>query len=390
MRPYRSPALPAQQHAVTLLAKMTLAAAIVAVLGAPARAQSGASLKGAFASSFRVGAAMNASQLADTSADGALVARQFNSITPENLLKWQSIEPRPNEFNFGPADRFVAFGERHGMQIIGHTLVWHGQTPRWVFQDAAGGPASRDSLLARMRSHIRAVMGRYKGRIHGWDVVNEALNDDGTLRQSPWLRIIGEDYIAKAFQFAHEVDPAAELYYNDFDLDYAPKRAGAVRLVQSLLAQGVPLSGVGLQGHYKLERPSLAEIDSTIGGFARLGVKVNITELDIDVLPRAAKDGAEVGTRIPYQAALDPYRDSLPSAMQDALATRYADLFRIYVKHRDAISRVTFWGVTDRTTWLNNYPMPGRSNHPLLFDRQRQPKRAFDAVLRAATEKPRA
>jgi endo-1,4-beta-xylanase len=365
-------------------------AVVVVAFAAPAHAQPQASLKDAFGSSFRVGAAMNTTQLADTSADGALVARQFNSITPENLLKWESVEPRPNEFNFGPADRFVAFGERHGMQIIGHTFVWHSQTPRWVFQDATGGPVSRDTLLTRMRSHIKAVMGRYKGRIHGWDVVNEALSDDGTLRQSPWLHIIGEDYIAKAFQFAHEVDPAAELYYNDFDLDYAPKRAGAVRLIQSLLAQGVPITGVGLQGHYKLERPSLAEIDSTITAFARLGVKVMITELDVDILPRAAKDGAEVGTRISYQAALDPYRDSLSSAMQDALAKRYADLFRIYLKHRDAISRVTFWGVTDRTTWLNNYPMPGRSNHPLLFDRQRHPKRAFDAVVRAATEKPRA
>jgi endo-1,4-beta-xylanase len=357
---------------------------------APAEPEGPPTLARAFAGVFRIGAAVGVNQLADTSIDGVLVTRQFNSISPENLLKWESVEPRPNEFNFGPADRFVAFGERNGMQIIGHTLVWHSQTPRWVFQDPNGAPVSRDTLLARMRSHIVAVMGRYKGRIHGWDVVNEALNEDGTLRQSPWLRIIGEDYIARAFRFAHEVDPAAELYYNDFDLDYAPKRAGAVRLVQALIAQGVPVSGVGLQGHYKLERPTLAEVDSTIAAFARLGVKVNITELDVDILPRAAKDGAEVGIRIPYQAALDPYRDSLPAAVQDALAKRYADLFRIYLSHREAISRVTFWGVTDRATWLNNYPMPGRSNYPLLFDRRGQPKPAFHDVLRVAMEKPRA
>src|SRR5262245_5292524 len=171
------------------------------------------------------------------------------------------------------------------MMIIGHTLVWHSQTPRWVFEQANGQPATRDTLLARMRTHISAVVGHYKGRIRGWDVVNEALNNDGTLRQSPWLRIIGEDYIAKAFQYAHEADPTAELYYNDYDLDSASKRQGAVRLVKSLLAQGIPVAAVGLQGHYKLRWPSIAEIDSTIRAFSDLGVKVAITELDVDVLP---------------------------------------------------------------------------------------------------------
>src|SRR5206468_5683951 len=180
---------------------------------------------------------------------------------------------------------YVALGERYKAVIIGHTLVWHNQTPAWVFKDATGAPVSRDSLVARMRSHIRAVVGRYKGRIHGWDVVNEAVNEDGSLRQSPWLRIIGPAYIAMAFRFAHDADPAAELYYNDFSVEGAAKRAGIVRLVSALKAQGVPITGVGMQEHQKLDWPSAAAVDSSIVAFAATGLRIMITELDVDVLP---------------------------------------------------------------------------------------------------------
>jgi endo-1,4-beta-xylanase len=279
----------------------------------------------------------------------------------------------------------VTFGERNGMFVIGHTLVWHNQTPRWVFQDAAGQPVSRDTLVARMREHIQTVVGRYRGRVRGWDVVNEALNEDGSLRRSPWLTIIGEDYLAMAFRFAHEADPAAELYYNDYSLENAAKRQGAVDLIRRLRAEGVPVTGVGLQDHVQMDWPTPAQLDSTIAAFAGLGVRVMITELDVDVLPRATQQrGADVALNVGARADLNPYTAGLPDSVQQALARRYADLFAVYLRHRDAVERVTFWGVTDGDSWKNNWPVRGRTNYPLLFDRDGRPKPAFDAVIREA------
>ena len=341
------------------------------------------SLKDAFRDAFRIGAALNAAQFTGQDArDAALVKAQFNTITPENVLKWESVHPNPDQYAFDLPDRYVDFGETNHMKIIGHTLVWHSQTPRWVFQDAEGKPADRETLLARMRQHIQTVVGRYKGRIAGWDVVNEALNDDGTLRQSPWLRIIGDDYIAKAFQFAHEADPDAELYYNDYSLENDAKRMGAIDLIRKLQAQGMPITAVGMQDHHKLDRPPIERTDAAITDFAKLGIKVNITELDIDVLPAATQQGgADVSLNVAAHPKLNPYPDGLPEAMQEALAKRYAGLFGVYLKHRDVITRVTFWGVSDGASWLNNWPVRGRTNYPLLFDRQDRPKPAFNAVI---------
>jgi len=219
------------------------------------------------------------------------------------------------------------------------------------------------------------VVGRFRGRIRGWDVVNEALNEDGTLRPTPWLTIIGADYLAQAFRFAHEADPDAELYYNDYALENAPKRRGALELVRRLRAEGVPLTGVGLQGHNRMDWPTPAQQDTTIAAFATLGVRVMITELDIDPLPRP-------GEASPTD--LNPYRDALPDSVQRALAQRYAELFAVYLRHAHDISRVTFWGVADGDSWLNNRPVRGRTSYPLLFDRQRRPKPAFDAVIGVA------
>jgi endo-1,4-beta-xylanase len=270
------------------------------------------------------------------------------------------------------------------MFIVGHTLVWHNQTPAWVFQDAKGNPLDRETLLARLREHVFTVVGRYKGRINGWDVVNEALNQDGTMRQSPWFKIIGEDYLAQAFQFAREADPDAELYYNDYDLELPAKRKGAVALISKLKASGVPIRAVGLQNHKLLDWPSIDDEDATIRAFANLGLKVHITELDVDVLPRTTKPGADYAVDIAPTPKLNPYTTSLPDSVQHALARRYADLFRVYLKHRDVIERVTFWGVTDRDSWLNNWPIKGRTNYPLLFDRLGQPKPALGAVIATA------
>lgn len=342
-------------------------------------------LKGAFEGRFLVGAALNGAQFSGRDTLGAgLVAEQFNQVSPENVLKWESIHPEPGRYAFEGPDRYVEFGEAHDMFIVGHTLVWHSQTPQWVFQDAEGNPASRDTLLARMRDHIHTVVGRYKGRIDGWDVVNEALNEDGTLRPSPWREIIGDDYIARAFEFAREADPDAELYYNDYSLPNPAKRDGAVALVRGLQERGVDITGIGMQGHYGLDSPSLALVDSSISAFAALGVDVMITELDIDVLPRAIRNqGAEVSDRAAMRDELNPYADALPDSIQQALAQRYAGLFNLFLDHSGHLTRVTFWGVTDGDSWKNNWPVRGRTNHPLLFDRQGQPKPAFDAVMAA-------
>jgi endo-1,4-beta-xylanase len=298
------------------------------------------------------------------------------------------VHPQPTTFDFSQSDAYVAFGEANGMFIVGHTLVWHSQVPRWVFEDADGKPLTRDALLARMRDHIHTVVGRYKGRIKGWDVVNEALNEDGTLRRSPWSTIIGDDFIAQAFRFAHEADPAAELYYNDYNLEVPAKRDGVVALVKKLKAEGVTIHAVGSQAHDKLDLPqSPALHDASIAAIAAAGVKVNITELDVDVLPRATQNRtADVAVAARQQSGsnLNPYVAVLPDSVQQALTKRYADLFAVFLKHRDVIDRITFWGVGDGDSWLNNWPMRGRTNYPLLFDRQDSPKPAFDAVMRAA------
>ena len=345
-------------------------------------------LRDVFKTDFLIGAALNRRQFSEDDKRGlSIIESHFNSITPENQLKWQYVHPLPGKYDFAAADQYVAFGEKHRMLVIGHTLVWHRQTPDWVFQGEKGKLVDRDTLLARMKEHIQTVVGRYKGRIKGWDVVNEAINSDGTLRESLWLKIIGPDYVVKAFQFAHEADRGAELYYNDYALEDAPKRNGAVKLIQQLKEQNVPVAAVGLQGHDRLDWPSLEQQDITISTFANLGFRVNITELDVDVLPVVSEDiGPTLKLTDELQVKLNPFRSGLSDSISKEQARRYADLFNVYLKHRDVIDRVTFWGVTDADTWLNNWPVRGRTNYPLLFDRTGQPKEAFAAVVKTAQD----
>lgn len=365
--------------------KLVLITALVTVpLSMPLPAQT--TLKDAYRGSFKIGAALNRAIYTGSDAAGAaLVQAQFSSISPENDLKWEMIHPTAQGFNFEPADRYVEFGEKNHMFIIGHCLIWHSQTPRWVFEDDKGKEVGRDELLRRMKDHIAAVVGRYKGRVNGWDVVNEALNDDGTLRRSQWQRIIGDDYIAKAFEYAHEADPKAELYYNEYSTENEPKRKGGVELIRKLLAAGVPVTAVGIQGHYHMDWPTIEQLDATITAFAALGVKVNLTELDLDILPAVVTGtSADVNQRAQATAAANPYTAGLPEEKQKELGARYAAMFKVFLKHRDAITRVTFWGVTDKGSWLNNFPARGRTNYPLLFDREGKPKPAFDAVIAEA------
>ena len=368
--------------------KAQLAMLTVLMAGLAATAQAPTSLKEAYKGDFLIGAAINTAQFTGQDSRGdAIIEAQFNTISPENALKWENIHPQLGTYAFDIPDQYVAFGEKHHMFIVGHNLVWHNQVPAWVFRNDKGEFVDRETLLKRLHDHIQTVVGRYKGRIQSWDVVNEALNEDGTLRQSLWLKIIGEDYIAKAFQYAHEADPQAQLTYNDYSLENEAKRNGALALIAKLKDQGVPITSVGLQGHNSLTWPSVEDEDTTISAFAKLGVKVVISELDIDVLPRATQQqSAEVSLNVQQDPKLNPYVSGLPQSVQQELAKRYAALFGVYLKHRDVITRVTFWGVTDGDSWRNDWAVKGRTSYPLLFDRNGQPKPAFETVIRAAED----
>lgn len=346
-------------------------------------------LRSVFEDDFLIGVALNTAQADGREAKaGEIAARQFSSITAENDMKWDGIHPEPDRFEFKAADAYLAFAEKNRMKVIGHTLVWHSQTPAWVFKGADGGDATREELLGRMKSHITTVASRYKGRIHGWDVVNEAISDGPEgLRDSPWKRIIGEDFIEQAFRFAHEADPKAELYYNDYGLEHREKRARAITMLKRLLDRGVPIHAVGMQGHYSLKWPEISEIDLAIRDFAALGLKVMITELDVDALPSKGDVGvADIARVEEADSKLNPFTSGLPDDVQQQLADRYAALFGVFLKHHETITRVTFWGLEDGQSWLNNFPIRGRTNHPLLIDRTLTPKPAFFSVLKAGKE----
>jgi len=351
------------------------------------------SLKEVFEDDFYIGVALSRDQIFGNDPKAIpLVETHFNSITPENILKWEEVHPEPNHYNFEPADRYVAFGEKHKMFIVGHTLVWFYQTPDWVFQDETGKPLDRDRLLQRMKEHIETVMGRYKGRIHGWDVVNEAIAEDGGFRKSKWLDIIGEDYVIKAYEYAREVDPNAELYYNEYDLEKPAKREGVIRLIRDLQSKGIRIDGVGIQGHWFLDYPSIDEIEQEILALSQLGVKLMVTELDVSVLPFYPVDAPAVDLSSfdpETQKKYNPYVNGLPDSVQKALAERYAELFTLFYKHRDKFSRITFWAVHDGQSWRSYLPIRGRVDYPMLFDRDCKPKPALESVVRAVLSKKR-
>ncbi len=362
--------------------------ACVVLISLIANAQQ-ATLKQAYDGCFLVGAALNAAQFTGQDVKEVdIIKSQFSSVSPENVLKWESLHPQPHTYNFGPSDSYVNFGQQNHMFVIGHTLVWHSQTPKWVFEGKDGKPATRTQLLKRMRDHIQKVVGRYRGRVNGWDVVNEAVEEDGTLRESPWLKIIGPDYIEKAFEYAHKADPKAQLYYNDYNLENEPKRKGALELIRKLTSAGVPVSGVGLQDHLTLDWPTTDELNTTIDEFHRLGVKVMITELDVDVLPSPFQDPtADVSVKVAANPKYNPYATGLPEAVQQQVTNRWAELFRVYSSHCGVVTRVTLWGVSDKDSWKNDWPIRGRTNFPLLFDRNGQAKPALAAVIEAAPKK---
>src|SRR5215212_5629190 len=373
--------------------RLTLLGAALALArcAALATAQPSASLKDAYRAGFRMGVAINAeTALGTDSATQRLVLREFNSITADNFLKAALVNPQPGVYDFRAGDAFVALGEREKMFIVGHTLVWHNQTPLWFFTDSAGTPNSPIQQIERLRSHIEAVAGHYTGRIHAWDVVNEVIGDDGNYRPTTWVRGIGDgdSLVTLAFRYAAQYAPNTELYYNDFNAWRPAKRDGIVRLVRLLQKQGIRIDGVGMQGHWGLNYPETRYIEAAIDSFAATGVKVMITELDVDVLP-IKKEGQVIGQSMSepqwqneeFKKFLDPYATGLPEAVQRQLTARYEELFRIFWRKRDKLDRVTFWGAHDGLSWKNGYPVPGRTNYPLLFDRKRQPKPAYQTVL---------
>lgn len=324
-----------------------------------------------------------------------LVLQQFNSITAENVLKAETLNPRPGAWNFAPADAYVKFGEENHMFIIGHTLVWHNQTPDWFFNDESGKQKTHEAVIEQMRSYIETVAGRYKNRIHAWDVVNEVIDNDGSYRPTTWLNGVGsgEELVKLAFKFASQYAPGTELYYNDFNVWRPTKRDGIARMVRMLQKEGIRIDGVGIQGHWGLNYPKNEYIEAAIDTFASLGVKVMITELDVDVLP-ITKEGQLIGKIMndpqwqleEFRTFLNPYTKGLPVEIENQLASRYADLFRIFYKKRDKIDRVTVWGLHDGMSWKNGYPVPGRTNYPLLYHRDKTPKPALDSVLNVPTK----
>jgi endo-1,4-beta-xylanase len=331
-------------------------------------------LKKVFEKDFLVGAAVSDDQISGKDAEvTSIIESQFNSITPENCLKWASVHPKPNVYNFEQADRFVAFGEKNKMQIIGHILIDQAQIPDWVFKDVNGNKVDRETLLKRMQEHISTVVGCYKGRINAWQVINEAIGRNGEIVKTRWFEIIGEDYILKAFEYAHQADPNVELYYNGQDMLTKEATDSIIHLTGVIKKQGGRIDGIGVQAHWGLDSPSLEEVENGIVRLTQSGVKVMITEMDITVLPGNGS-GKE----------LNPYPDALPDEVQEKLAKRYGELFSVFHKHADTIDRVNFWGVHDGQSWLNYWPIKGRTNYPLLFDRNYKPKPAFFAVIKAA------
>ncbi|MDR2883125.1 MAG: endo-1,4-beta-xylanase [Alistipes sp.] len=332
-------------------------------------------LKESLTGRFHIGTALSADHIheRDALAD-AIIVRHFDAIVPENCMKSGPMQPREGEFFWNDADRFVEYGEKHGMWITGHCLVWHSQAPSWFFTDADGNDVSREVLIERMRSHIHAVVGRYKGRVRGWDVVNEAIMEDGSYRQSRFVRIIGEDFIPLAFQFAHEADPDAELYYNDYNEWFPGKRDAIVKLVGELKARGLRIDGVGMQGHVGMNSPTVDEYRAAIDAYGKAGVKVMITELDMSALPsptrRGGAGGANIADTVGYREAMNPFTSAISNEVSEQWNARMGELFRLFLERDDVVSRVTLWGVTDATSWKNDFPMPGRTDYPLLFDRQ--------------------
>jgi Beta-1,4-xylanase len=353
-------------------------AAIFFAANAPAQT---ASLKEVFKNDFLIGTAMNTAQIEEknTVAD-RLIKQQFNAVTPENTMKAEIIQPGWSTYNFDLADKLVAFAKKNNMKLNAHALIWHSQLPPFMRH-----MQSADSVRQYFVNHITKVASRYDGKVYSWDVVNEALNEDGTLRKSIFLNKLGEDYIVEAFRLAQKASPHSKLYYNDYNIEQPKKRAGAIDIIKKIQAAGVRIDGVGIQGHWKSGNIPMTDIEESIKEYSALGIDVMFTELDLSVLPNPwDKTTADVSETAQGSAKMNPYQNGLPDSAQQLLAKSYADLFTLFMKYKKEIGRITFWGVDDGQSWLNGFPIKDRTNYPLLFDRNFKPKPAFYSVIATA------
>jgi endo-1,4-beta-xylanase len=347
-------------------------------------------LKEVFKNDFLVGTALGGRGLSEgTSPLLELVAREFNAITPTNMMKCALIEPREGDWQWDLPDRLVEFGARHGMHVVGHTLVWHSQAPADLFVDEQGRPLSKARLTRRLEIHVQTMVDRYQGRVQVWDVVNEGIDEDDIgWRRSPWFTILGPEYMERAFRLAHDADPKATLLYNDYNEHNPGRRRFLVEVLRDYKRRGVPIHGVGFQGHVGLDYPDMQEYEASIAAIAAEGLPIHITELDVDVLPRASGyTGAEISTNVALSERLNPWTNGLPADVDARLTARYRQLFELFLRHRDTIARVSTWGTHDGESWKNDFPVRGRTNYPLLFDRQMRPKAAYAAI--ASLKRPR-
>lgn len=342
-------------------------------------------MREAFSDKFLIGTALNVKQIRSRNRDlQNLIGRQFSAVVAENCMKGEVVQPKEGVFNFKDGDLLCELAERNAQVVTGHCLIWHSQPPKWMFTDKEGNTVSREVLIERMKAHIYAVAGHFKGRVKGWDVVNEAILDNGKFRKSEYYRIIGPEFIRLAFQFAHEADPEAELYYNDYSMDRPGKRDAVVRLIRDLKAHGCRIDAVGMQSHVAFDTP-LDEYEKSIEAFAAEGVKVMVTELDLSVLPWPKGNfGAAVETNFTYNDSLNPYRKGLSKEKEKEQTDFYTRLFDIYLRHSKDITRVTFWGVTDGDSWKNNWPVHGRTDYPLAFDRKMKAKPFVKEIIKMA------
>lgn len=323
---------------------------------------------------YTLGAAINVRQSSgEDQVSDSIVLRHFNSIVPEDCMKHENIHPGKDQYYWDEADKFVQFGIDNGMQVIGHCLVWHSQQAPWLFVGDDGQQVTADELKARMKDHITTVVTRYKGKITGWDVVNEAIVEDGSYRNSLWYQILGEEFIPLAFQYAHEADPDLELYYNDYGMNVPGRREGVVRLIRQLKERGCRIDAVGLQSHMGMNRPNWDDFEASIQAYIAEGVDVQFTEVDMSALPSVTQ-GANIADTEEYRESLNPYKDALPDSVSVEWNARMTKFFEIVDKYKDHVKRVTAWGVTDRDSWKNDWPIKGRTDYCLWFDRNNQLK----------------
>lgn len=331
-------------------------------------------LKDIFADDFLIGAALNEAEITGADTAGVeLVKKHFNTIVAENCMKCEVIHPEKDRYDFTLSDRFVDFGTENGMFVVGHCLIWHSQCAPWFFLDEDGSQVDAEELKTRMKDHITTIVTRYKGRVQGWDVVNEAIVEDGSYRKSKFYEILGEEFIPLAFRYANEADPDAELYINDYGMNIPERREAYIKIVNALKEQGLRIDAIGMQGHMGMDYPDFDEFGQSIEAFADTGCGVMITEWEMSALP-TVKTGAEISDTEEYKAAMNPYPDGLPEDVSEVWNTRMKTFMDMFIRHSDVITRVNVWGVSDDDSWKNDWPMKGRVEYPLLFDRDLQPK----------------